>query len=41
MAELLGDEAGRAFEEFGERIGGVLVAVGGEGEKGFEFADCA
>src|SRR5260370_24412893 len=40
MAELLGVEAGWAFEEFGEGVGGMLVAVGGEGEKGFDFADC-
>ena len=40
MAELLGVEAGRAFEELGEGVGGVLVAVAGEGEERFDFADC-
>jgi len=40
VAELLGVEAGRAFEEFRKGVGGVLVTVGGEGEKRFDFADC-
>src|SRR5260370_28362707 len=39
VTELFGEEAGWAFEEFGEEIAGVLVAVGGEGEKGFDLAD--
>ncbi len=30
MAELRSVETGRAFEEFGERVGGMLVVVGGE-----------
>ena len=38
MAKLLGVEAGRAFDELGEWIGGVLVAVAGEGEERFGFA---
>src|SRR5437899_7807306 len=40
MTELLGVEAGWAFEELREWVGGVLEAVSGEGEEGFDFADC-
>lgn len=32
-------EAGGAVEEFGEGVGGVFVAVGGEGEEGFGLGD--
>src|SRR5271155_2162851 len=39
VTELLGDETGRAFDEFGEGVGGMLVAVAREGEECFEFAD--
>ena len=40
MAKLLGVEAGRAFDEFGEGIGGVLVTIAGEGEERLDFARC-